>query len=262
MGTEKIDLEKKKEHKSAVIAFGNSYSKHIENEMNDYCFTGAVITMSNNETASFDDLPHHLYECDILYLIMEEGSLTKKNFELIGMIAAKRNPLIIGIFVGCQAHSGGIFLEKFKGVGKAFFLPALEKIYVYIAQVIYIIERALQPEEVIRLDIDDIRRIIVEENNSLWLGKSYGKNKATDIAIKYKMDRYREKIQDAENLIIIITGNVSLTDIDEAVSAVSNMDTKQLYVSVAQDNDNDNMAMLVINSYDENREVDLYSRLL
>lgn len=160
-------------------------------------------------------------KADLLYVVIDADEMNIDNLDTIDRIITKCGAMAIGICIGdisCR------YLFKFETITKAFYFEATDRIQKYVALITTMINRALQPDSLVGIDLSDLRMCLTGTKNRVWFGKSYGKEKG---------------------------GDISLYDANEAFSAISYMlkNDVLLLVSVCFDKDAyEEMSMIVIDS--------------
>lgn len=187
---------------------------------------------------------------DLLYVVIDAEEMSIENLDMIERIITKSGALALGICIGDISLKN---LCKFETITKAFYFEATDRVQKYVALIASMINRALQPESLVGIDLSDLRMCLMGTRNSVWFGKAYGKEKGSDIAYHFrKSDWYKnEPCYGHEAMLVIISGDISLYDANEAFSPISDMiksDAMSL-ISICFDKDAyEEMSMIVIDS--------------
>lgn len=234
----------------AAIAFGDKFA---EGTIEEIARTSCVVVepvLHSNASRRIDEMMIDTLKADLLYVVIDADEMNIDNLDTIDRIITKCGAMAIGICIGdisCR------YLFKFETITKAFYFEATDRIQKYVALITTMINRALQPDSLVGIDLSDLRMCFTGTKNRVWFGKSYGKEKGGDIAYQFKKsDWYKnESCYSCKAMLVIIAGDISLYDANEAFSAISYMlkNDVLLLVSVCFDKDAyEEMSMIVIDS--------------
>lgn len=234
----------------AAIAFGDKFAEGTIEEIARTSCVAVEPVLHSNASRQIDKMIIDTLKADLLYVVIDAEEMNIENLEMINQIITKCGALAIGICIGDISSRD---LYKFETITKAFYFETADRVQKYVALIVDMINKALQPESLVGIDLSDLRMCLMGTRNSVWFGKSYGKEKGSDIAYHFKKsDWYKnEPCYGREAMLVIISGDISLYDANEAFSAISDMlkNDVLLLVSVCFEKDAyEEMSMMVIDS--------------
>lgn len=233
----------------AAIAFGSKYAKGTIEEMRRIgCYVKETVLLGNS--SSIEELIVDVLRSDLLYIVIDSDEMTTRNLKIVERIISYSKALAVGICIGEVSSKD---THKFETLTKAFYFPVEDRIEKYIALIVNMIDKALQPEALVRIDLSDLRMCLKGKTNRVWFGKAYGKEKGYDIANRFKKsDWYKNMLfYSCDAVLVILAGDISLLDANDTLVSISGILTRDALslISVSYDGDvYEEMSMMVIDS--------------
>lgn len=240
-----------KKPKIAGVAFGENYAKRAVEEMEKLSTLTIEPALLGGASIFAAGLQEDVLDCDLIYVVMEGSEVSLENLGLVEQIINRSRALATGICIGEIPTQKSA--DKFETITKAFYFREENGIHKYIALLANMIGKAIQPDTLVGIDLIDLQQCLRGNRNYVWIWKSYGKDKGSDIANHFmKSDQYKKIQEDScKAILVIITGDISLYDANEAFSPISDKVTNNSHSLLAVAYDEtvyEEMSMLVIDS--------------
>lgn len=241
----------------AVVALGYGISKITVDIMSAKKGNSVGCYYYQDGMLNSDNTLNKMFDSDLIFVIIDNPDCIGNYIDFIEQISNRGEKLVICVFVGQEISFYKFHIEQMESICKAFYIPDRDNVEKYIIQFIRKIERTFGTESVVRLDLDDLKYTLTGKRNFFWMGKGYGKNKVQNIVSNFMTDTENIYSQFTnKKVILILDGEVSLSDLDAIVTAVDPAsEVNGLIVSAIVDTEAyEDLSVLLIYSTDEKFE--------